>query len=215
MVDEKNQPPPNPEIPLHKNCATPRRKPGRPTNESYRNRPVNRDFAVPQGREFLGIVRPAPTTGRKMNSVSNGIFLYWRSNIVSPCGKCPDHITSRCPRYSPASLYCILAREYSDKILDQLRALPWIVDSDLPTVIEYIRTEIGLWVVRREIEAVGVASAAIHIVQIEEAYSKRKMVLVDHLGLSPKSRKSLGVFGAETQEVPDVAKFLEQQRESA
>lgn len=170
---------------------------------------TNRNASVLQGRELLGIIKPVASDGRwRSKMVAGGVHMFWERSICVPCAKCPESIKSRCPRANDDSPICQLARDYADRTARQLLELPWIAFSDLPAITEYVRCEIGLWLADREIERVGVADVSDRFLRLRHTMLMAKTRFLDMLGLSPSSRKSLGLQVVEIEPIPTVAEFL-------
>jgi hypothetical protein len=150
-----------------------------------------RRAAIPIGRPYLIPVRPVGENGRWKPGLKHGVFLYLERGIIVPCGRCPEDVRAICPKFDAESRVCGVGETYAMHMLAWLRSLPWIQESDLPTVIEYLHSEILLWLIDRQLRASGEFEEK--MLKLRNATISTKLQIAAALGLTPASRKALGM----------------------
>ncbi|HAR41442.1 MAG TPA: hypothetical protein DCS07_02225 [Bdellovibrionales bacterium] len=147
----------------------------------------------------------------------HGAYHFLRTGNTNGCKKCAIGKVGQCNKYDENSERCDLALEAQDLLIEKIRALPWITPTDMPTVELYIRNYLFCFIVDKWLSLAG----SMHIDNDEGVVGagilKQRWVAENAmlraataLGLTPESRKNLGLPLSEESELVKISSEAEE-----
>ena len=144
---------------------------------------------VPGGKKLAGLVR-----------LTHGGYSYLRTANVPPCSKCLIGDRGGCQKYDPKAESCAVALEAQDDMVKKIVALPWITPQDMPLIELYVRDWTFIFIIDKWLSIVGPFRDDAKEGLSTKGILKQRWVaenslarLANLLGLSPESRKNLGL----------------------
>lgn len=130
----------------------------------------------------------------------HGGYSFLRTGNTGPCKQCAIGKAGQCQSYDEKAEDCAVALEAMDDMVKKIVALPWIRPEDMPLIELYVRNWIFLFIVDKWLSITGPFRIDVTEGLSAKGILKQRWVaenslsrLANQLGLSPESRKSLGI----------------------
>lgn len=158
------------------------------------------------GKENLGIA-----------VLRHGGYSYLRTGNTPPCKSCLIGKAGECAKYDPEATKCELALEAQDAMIAKIVRLEWIRPEDMPLVEAYVKNWIFLFILDKWLSISGpFRQDAVEGLSMKGVLKQRWVCenamsrLADQLGLSPRSRREMGLPLTEASELVRIASEAEE-----
>ncbi len=160
------------------------------------------------GKENLGIAH-----------LRHGGYSYLRGGPMPGCDRCLIGQKGQCEKYDKTRSDCVIGLQALDEEVSRITNLPWIRPEHGALVEEFARARIFLFLVDRWLMAVGPFRLGgdgdldvRSVLKTRTTISNSMARFAEQLGLTPLSRKTLGLPLMEEAEPVDVAALEEKYR---